>query len=150
MNRKIRKFFQLSTGQKCYFLEAYWRLLLAVFSLNTMAFDRMVRRLERKVDRTAPEPGDQRLKTARIIGEQVVRAANNTPWRSACLAQAFVAQQMMEKRNIPGVFHIGVRLDQGLNKQEKLTAHAWLICGTSIITGGSDNSKYTILSTYGW
>ena len=80
--------------------------------------------------------------------QDFTRAANNTPWESACLAQSLTAQRMLKRRGIPGVFYLGVM--KGENVKENMSAHAWSQCGETIITGHKGYEDYAVVSVFRW
>jgi len=81
-------------------------------------------------------------------------AAGQTPWESACLAQSFTAQKMLQRRGIPGVFFLGVRRE-GKEASSQVTdgvldAHAWSQCGNVIISGAVGSETFAIISVFAW
>lgn len=88
------------------------------------------------------------MQKARSISKGIRRAAKRTPWESACLVQSLTAHRMLQKRNIPGVFYLGVGKD--VTGKEAMKAHAWSQCGEDIITGESGHEMYTVLSVFAW
>ena len=149
MIRRTKLFFALSPQERKLFLEAYIMLAFMRAAILTISFKRLTRFLHHSKDTIRPSAltGEQ-LHTAKCIGKAINQAMGNTPWKSACLAQALTAQRMLKKRDISGVFYLGVKKDK--NAEEKMAAHAWLQCGESIITGEKGHEAFTILSVFGW
>lgn len=58
------------------------------------------------------------------------------PWRSDCLIQALAAQRWLAGAGISAPIDVGVRTDGAFE------AHAWLVAGGQIVTGG-DISAFT-------
>ena len=148
MYRKIRKFAQLEAGKKWLFIEAYARLALMRAAILTLPFKRLVRSLDQHNGAVAPGLDSRQMAIALDIGEAVRYAAGNTPWESACLAQVLTAQRMLSRRRIGGIFHLGAAIDG--TADERLKAHAWLICGGRILTGEAGHEAYKVLTTYRW
>ena len=149
MIRKVKRFVALSPEEKRLFLEAYIMLAFMRAAILTISFKRLTRSLHHSKDTIKPGAlTDEQLHTAKRIGDVIKQAMTNTPWESACLAQALTAQRMLQKRNIPGVFYLGVKKDKGV--AEKMAAHAWLQCDESIITGERGHEAFTVLSVFGW
>ena len=92
--------------------------------------------------------GEEEMRSAKMIGQAIMRASAYTPWESACLAQSLTAQKMLQKRGIPGVFYLGAMKDEDV--KSKMKAHAWSQCGDTIITGGGGHEVFTVLSVFGW
>jgi len=149
MIRKFRKFTKLSSQEKKLFLEAYVTLGRMRAAILTVSFKRLTRSLEHVAKKKALEKlREEDMKTAKMVGQAIMRASAYTPWESACLAQSLTAQKMLQKRGIPGVFYLGAAKDE--ENKEKMKAHAWSQCGDSIITGGGGHEAFTVLSVFGW
>ena len=150
MIQKFKKFTKLSVEEKKLFLEAYVTLGKMRAAILTISFKRLTRSLEHKpnAEKKITLLNDESMKTARLVGQAIVRAAAYTPWESACLAQSLTAQKMLKKRGIPGVFYLGVAKDK--DKKEDMKAHAWTQCGESILTGANGYESFTVVSVFGW
>jgi Transglutaminase-like superfamily len=93
------------------------------------------------------KPSDQldRPELTRRIGRAVLTASRHVPWQAACLPQALTAKLMLSRRGQGSVFHLGAKLDE----HGALAAHAWLTCGSEIVTGGAGLPGYTPLIQLG-
>ena len=89
----------------------------------------------------------ERLEKVKAIKWAIGAAAKHTPWESACLAQAFTARRMLQKRGIPGVFNLGVM--RGGRTDAKMKAHAWAKSGEVVVTG-SGFEGFAVLSSFAW
>ncbi|WP_309499261.1 lasso peptide biosynthesis B2 protein [Sulfurovum sp.] len=149
MLSKIQKFTKLPFEEKKLFLETFVMLGMMRAAILTMSFKSLTRSLEH-----LPTKGDintlndEENAKAMLVGQAIIRAAAYTPWESACLVQSLVAQKMLKKRGIPGVFYLGAAKDE--ESKEKIKAHAWSQCGESIITGGGGHEMFAVLSVFGW
>ncbi len=74
------------------------------------------------------------------IGFLITFAARYLPWRSDCLPQAMAAQRWLEAKGIPSEIKVGVELPE----DGQFGAHAWLVQGDDIVTGG-DVARFTVL-----
>lgn len=85
-----------------------------------------------------PSPGERPPLTASDLTHiirvrlAISRAARLVPWRSTCLIQAEAARHWLAAYNLQSETRIGVRKTH----DNQLDAHAWLICGGEIVTGG--------------
>lgn len=149
MFRKIKKFSTLNTPQKILFLEAYTTLIVLRLVISLVPL-RTILKAKQVHSPTVPATSNYQLITAINTGKAVRAAANNTPWKSACLMQALTAQRMLAKRKIPGLFFIGARLDKEAKEKQRLKAHAWLQCSHHIITGDTGHIQHKILSVFTW
>jgi len=149
MLHKIKKFTKLSSEEKKLFLEAYVTLGIMHAAILTVSFKRLTRSLEHLSNKEELTTlNDKEMSIATAVGQAIIRASAYTPWESACLAQSFTAQKMLQKRGIPGVFYLGAMKDK--ESKEKMKAHAWSQCGDTIITGGEGHEEFTVLSVFGW
>jgi hypothetical protein len=149
MLRKLDAFTALSGEEKMLFIEAFATLGIMRAAILTVSFKRLTKNLEHIHGKAEPEfIEESKKRDAQKIGRIIARAANNTPWESACLAQALTASRMLKRRGIPGQFYLGVM--RGDDELYKMKAHAWSQCGDAIVTGGEGNDDYTILSTFAW
>lgn len=69
------------------------------------------------------------------------------PWRVTCLMEAVAARMMLSRRGIPSTLYLGVMPARGGSAME---AHAWLRCGTMILTGASERERFTAVTTFAW
>lgn len=79
---------------------------------------------------------------ARIVGRQVGRSANKTPWESKCLVRALTAQKLLKRKGIASTMYLGVKTEEG-----KMVAHAWLRVGKLYVTGGN-GAGYAMVDKY--
>ena len=79
-----------------------------------------------------------------LIAKIVRQVVPYTPWESKCLVQALVASQLLKFFKVPYVVYFGLRKDSG----DKLRAHAWVVSGSSYITGKSEGALFTIVSVF--
>ena len=116
-------------------------------AILTVPFKRLTRSLDQqKMIKSAPVLPAAEMDKALLIGKAIKRAAQYTPWQSTCLPQALTAYRMLYKRNIPGVFYLGVSKED----TETAKAHAWSQCGDTILTGESGHESFTVVSVFIW
>lgn len=131
------------------FVEAFFLLGLMRVLITTVSFKRLTRSLRQSSpDVELSTLNEDKEAVAAQVGEIIGRAASNTPWESACLAQALTAQRMLKKRGIPGVFYLGVMKDKENDKNVR--GHAWSRCDETIITGAKGHEDYKVVSVYRW
>ena len=147
--RKIKKFFKLSFKEKRLFFEAYFFVGIMRAAILAVSFKRLTRSLEHQKSGLEISPLDYKeIQTALSVGKAIRMASANTPWESTCLAQSLAARRMLQRRDIPGVFYLGVAKNE--EGREKMKAHSWSQCGDVIITGGDGYEDFTVLSVFGW
>ena len=146
---KINKFIRLSSEEKKLFMEAYSTLGMMRLSILMVSFKHLTRSLSQKKEKNVWSALDiEEKKMVDIISSSIRKASQYTPWESACLVQSLTAQKMLQKRNISGVFYLGVMKDK--EGKNKMKAHAWSQCGDIIITGEAGHEEFTVLSVFEW
>jgi hypothetical protein len=148
MLEKLARFSNLTRNRKKLFLEAYVTLGIMRAAILTVAFKRLTRNLHHTGTEADPKtPTDAQRRQSAEIAKAIRRAANNTPWESACLVQALTAQRMLKRRGIPGVFYLGVMREKDTG--EKVKAHAWSKAGDMVLTG-QGYEGFTVLLSFSW
>jgi len=85
-----------------------------------------------------------RLNNARYVARRLVRVAAHLPWRTTCLVRAIAGALMLRRRGIPATIRFGVNRTDG-----KLSAHAWLLVGDTIVLGGDVAPDFQPLADLG-
>lgn len=143
--KRLKKFLQLSWADRFLLLEAFLRLGVTRAVLLLVPFKYIAPRLGRQT-LDLPEDPDQGdfPEWTRRVSWAVETAAGQTPWQSACLAQAITGKFMLKR------YGLETRLFLGMKKgpDGKLSAHAWLKAGNGILIGASGHETFTILSVF--
>ena len=142
---KISRFFALSCHDKMAFIEALFFLLISKLIVITMPFRKAAQlmgalNVEPVADITQLKPA----KSARVK-LFVAMGAANVPWNSVCLDQALAGAFMLQRRHIPYGLCIGVKRDL---TEDKLRAHAWILCGGKILIGGIRSLQFTRVAVF--
>ena len=139
--RKFTRFWQLEGKDKLLLLQAVGWLAIARGILVVFSFQSLSERLADagRVAGTEPDPEELRR-----ISYAVSAAANNVPWRSDCFPQSIAARKLLQRRGYASIIHLGVERVGDAD----LAGHAWLTCGDTVVTGGSDLDRYTELHRY--
>lgn len=127
-------------------LEAAVLLGIARLLVLTIPFRWLAGSLGKRMNESGTLIAEADLQLARLIGQAIRSAANNTPWKSVCLPQAVAGQWMLKRRRIAATLYLGVAKNE--NKTEKLAAHAWLRCGDAILTGAKGHRQFTVVATF--
>lgn len=72
----------------------------------------------------------------------VAHGGRRLPWRPTCLAEAFAAQVLLRQRGRAGVVVVGLR------RGDDWEAHAWLVAGSGVLTGGPAARGFTATSVF--
>lgn len=64
--------------------------------------------------------------------------------RSACLSQAITGKWLLQRRQVASTLYLGV----ALQPQAGIKAHAWLRCGSYIVTGGAGREEFSVVARF--
>ncbi len=73
------------------------------------------------------------------------RVSYYLPLPSSCLAQAMVARYFLSKYSLGATLYVGSRF---CKESGRFSEHAWLRCGSAIVTGARGHEKYTVISIF--
>jgi hypothetical protein len=140
IRRKIATFIGKSVADQGMVCEAIILLALARMAVLTVPFRFIAAWAGRVPDTGAADPELlARVRTA------VTTAARNVPWNAVCLPQAMAAKAMLARRGQGSAFHLGATLDD----KSKLSAHAWLVVGDTIVVGAAGIRGMSPLARFG-
>lgn len=123
-------------------VEAVVLLGVARLAILLMPFSRVARRLGRHMGETPVTQPLEATELSRRVQRAVHLAAGNLPWESVCLPRAIVAKLMLRRRGVPSTLYLGVQ------REAKMTAHAWVRAGEVVVTGDAGREQYTVVSTF--
>ena len=135
--RRIRKFFNLSSGERRLLIRAWIllgviRLGLELFPFSTLR--KLLDRLRIKLGSLKKEFSEEQLVWSVTVVSRYIPKAT-------CLAQALTSQFLLQQAGHQACLHIGVtEADEGC-----LKAHAWVESQGRILIGGFDIDRYTHL-----
>lgn len=135
-----------SRAERLLLMEAFLLLGIARLVVLALPFKWLAVSLGRHMKESGPQASASNLRHARMVGQAVRSAANNTPWESLCLPRAVAAQWMLKCRHVACTLYLGVAKDE--TKPERLAAHAWLRCGEIILTGAAGHRQFTVVTTF--
>jgi len=152
MWRKYKKYRSQQPQVRKLLREAFLKLAWYRLATLLLKFRYLTRSLQHHSDVPSLIPVSPEIQAEAVnIGDVVTRVGRHTPWRSPCLAQVLVVQNMLAKRQIPGVFYLGARAQyQTESLPSNFNAHAWLKCGTEIVNGVDGHEAFTVVSSWSW
>ena len=143
MTGKLRKLWRASWRDRLLLAEAALALVGARLVMLVVPFRRIAPRLgETMGDSPAEDPADPR--GLRRIGWAVGVAGRALPFHCSCLTEAIAAKVMLKRRGVTSTLYLGLAKDG----QSQLEAHAWLRCGSSVLTGGGTSEGYTVIASF--
>lgn len=138
--RKFKTFLGMSDADRWLVCEAIVMLGMARLIVVTVPFRLMVPWLSR-----APQTMSCHEALLLSVRRAVTTAARNVPWNAVCLPQAVAAKAMLARRGCGSSIYLGANL----NAQGKLTAHAWLVAGGTVVVGAAGIRCVTSLARFG-
>jgi len=143
IRRVIGKLAGLSWSRRFLLVEAACWLAVARLTLLLIPF-RVVEPLlgRRMAESPQEDPGDPDIPDR--IGWAVRVASAYTPWRTKCLAEAMACKAMLRRRGLASTLYLGTAKDAAAG----LDAHAWLRCGSQILTGKTLLDQYTFIARF--
>lgn len=126
----FRKYLRSSPQKKKLFFEGLWLSLKYEVFLKTGKYDpiKHLHNLEQKEMQGVPSQKDQM--TIHQVSKVIDVLEKFAIWRPKCYNRAMTAKQLLLKRNIETIMHIGFRKKDG-----ELDGHAWLTYNKIIVTG---------------
>jgi len=143
----VAKWISLDWSQRLILLEAACYLAAAQIAVHFLSFHWIAPRLgslgEASIERSISQ---EQQREAQQVGWAVTALARYFPWDAKCLAQAVAGKWMLQRRGIPSTLYLGVERIHGGEKW--LEAHAWLRCGTDIVTGEPQHERFKVLTAF--
>ncbi len=142
---------QRSVNEYLFFSEAWLLLAISRALILFRPFKKLLPIIGDKATQEEAEKVSAEIEASidllKLIDISILRACPRSPWRTMCFEQALCARMMLKRRKIKSVIFFG--LDKIFDKnKEKLVAHAWVRCSGFPVTGGEDNSAYTIVGRF--
>lgn len=128
-------------------LEAVVFLALARASVRLLPFQKTMRLFGLRPAAGSGEPSVSSEPEAVQRATWAVRAAAaRVPSVGNCLAQALAGSAMLRRRGIATVVQLGVAIAG--SAPPGMAAHAWLRCGSSVLTGGIGSGSFTPVAAF--
>lgn len=140
----LRRYWRASKRQKLLLGEALASLAIARIAMVCIPFRWIAAWLGTPGAQSSTTLTDEESCVARQIGWAVSTLGPRVPWDGRCLAQALAATFMLRRRAMNGTVSFGVSHDES----GKLIAHAWLRCGSVLVTGGPGHDRFKTLTTF--
>lgn len=150
LSTRLRKVAALSWTDRWLLVQVFFLLGAARLALRLIPFRRLARWLGPLQTETPSEASPDALAQARRIAQAIARISPHTPWTSNCFPQAIAAKYWLHRRGIPTTLYLGVALNKSQESSaSEMAAHAWLRCGSFLVTGGRGSERYTVTARFG-
>jgi hypothetical protein len=143
----IAKWSRLDWSQRLVLLEAACYLAAAHVAVHILPFSWVAPRLGNLGEPASETQLSQEQQIqAQQVGWAITALARYYPVDAKCLAQAIAGKWMLKRRGVLSTLYLGVeRVHEG---EKWLEAHAWLRCGTDIITGDPHHERFKVLAAF--
>ena len=142
--RRLRKFFELPWRDKLMLVEAVAMTSIASSALLLLPFRWIAPWLGRHMEVSSESQTADDERTVQRVRTAIRISSRYIWWKPQCLAQAIAATTMLRLRNIEGTVYLGMAKDG----DSVLAAHAWLRCGTTIVTGSQGYQGQSVVATF--
>jgi len=139
-----RRYRALEPGRRALLREALAALLQARLALACLPFRRIAAWLGTLGAESAPALPAQHHTAVEEVSWAVQAMAHRVPWDSRCLAQALAAYRLLRRRGLAATVYFGVKREPNT----PISAHAWVRCGTRIVTGAAGHESYSVLTKF--
>jgi len=144
MSGLVSRFFRLNRFERSLFLLTFTKT--TIISLLLLCVPRRI--IMRKIGvlgvESISEIPDENLIIVQQVAKSIQRTVKYTPWKTSCFAKGISAKTILKRKEIKSTLYLGVGKD-GLNK---ITAHAWLRCGSIIVTGKEEKHRFTVVAFF--
>ena len=143
----VAKWSRLDWSQRLVLFEAAWNLAAALVAIRLLPFRWIAPHLGSTGEASIERPiSQEQQKEAQLVGWAITALARYFPWDAKCLAQAVAGKWMLQRRGLPSTLYLGVEHVYGGEKW--LEAHAWLRCGSDIVTGERHHERFKVVAAF--
>lgn len=123
--------------------ESVLLLVGAGLALRTVPFRLIAPLLGRRCS-PACVSGHADLETVHRVRRMMKLVARHLPWSPRCLSRAIAAKLLLRRRGISSVLCLGIR-----RCGDRVDAHAWVVAGAVVVTGGESLKDFAPLAWFG-
>jgi hypothetical protein len=143
----VAKWTRLNWAQRLVLFEAAWNLAAAHVAIRLLPFRWIAPGLGSPGDAPPERPISQAQQIeAKQVGWAIMAQARYFPWDAKCLSQAVAGKWMLHRRGLTSTLYLGVERAHGGEKW--LDAHAWLRCGSDVVTGERHHERFKVLAAF--
>lgn len=140
----LSKLFALKFRMYPLYIETFFISGVARLLIAGVPFRHLSRFLGTHLAQPLCEPTTQQCRQIDEVSLAISRIAKYTPWRCQCFEQGLTAKLMLRQRGLGSTLQFAVAFDS----QTTLLAHAWLRCGSKVVTGGDSDDTFSIVGTF--
>ena len=137
----VSRFLRRPRWQKFLLVESYLYLFIARVAVRLLPFKVVAGWIGRQGESTEDEVT---CGTPALIKWSISTARRYAFWNTLCLTQALAAKLMLNSRGLKSTLYLGTTRP----RDGKLVAHAWVRCGSLIVTGERGHEDYTVVACF--
>ena len=143
--RRLGKLYRFTWQERCILMETFFFLGFSRFLVIMLPFKKVAPHLGVINGSQSKNLSEAELVVVQQITRWVRFTARHTPFTSNCFNKALAVHFMLRRRGLSSTLYLGVARDG-----EKMEAHAWLRSGDQIVTGGTEQERFTEVSHFTW
>ncbi|MDP4186715.1 MAG: lasso peptide biosynthesis B2 protein [Bacteroidota bacterium] len=144
MGQVFCKFFSSSRLERGLFIQACGYSAITAFIIRFFPMKVYRKWLGEEHKETPVQSLAENTELPQLISRAIRRCNKYAPWKTACYVQAFTAKIILRHHHLPSTLYFGLRKD----RNGQLQAHAWLRCGTIMVTGNHEIENYTVVQFF--
>lgn len=144
MSGLISRFFKSNRSERSLFLLTFTKTAIISFLIFCIPRRIILRKIGVLGVESIPEIPEENRIIVQQVSKSIQRTVKYSPWKTSCFAKGISAKNILKSKGIKSTLYLGVGKD-GLNK---ITAHAWLRCGTVIVTGKEEMHRFTVVAFF--
>jgi hypothetical protein len=144
MIRRILTFFRIPLSTQLLVVQAVFLLPFCQLCIRLFHFKRLIKffRLEPIQDPPSSQPAAS--EAAELIHWVILKTKTLPyPLKPRCLAQALTARTLLYQKGEKPILTLGASMSDS-----KLSAHAWLLCGSLVVTGEEEMNHCKKIASY--
>ena len=135
MQSRLSKFIKLPAPDRRLLMSAVVSLIRARFTVMFVSVRKILLPIAPQNEAMSPDTDAERISWAGETAARIVPTAKN------CLVRAIAGRDMLARRGVISQIRLGV----AKNSPDILSAHAWLECGSMIVTGEGEHRSYAAM-----
>ena len=135
MQSRLSKFIKLAAPDRRLLVSAVVSLIRARFTVMFVPVRKILLPAAPQNEAVPPDTDAEKISWAVETAARIVPTAKN------CLVRAIAGREMLARRGVSSQIRLGV----AKNSPDILSAHAWLECGSMIVTGEGEHRSYAAM-----
>lgn len=135
MQSRLSKFIKLPAPDRRLLMSAVVSLIRARFTVMFVPVRNILLPVAPRTDAVSANTDAAKISWAVETAARIVPTAKN------CLVRAIAGREMLARRGVSSQISLGV----AKNSPDILSAHAWLECGSMIVTGEGEHRSYAAM-----